>query len=56
MTQTIRVTEHFCDVEAVKYHDIGAILDIPVGTEMSRISIAGDTICQFLQKQFGEPQ
>jgi DNA-directed RNA polymerase specialized sigma24 family protein len=45
-----------CDVEAVKYHDIGAILDIPVDTVMSRISIARDTIRQTLQKQFGEPQ
>jgi DNA-directed RNA polymerase specialized sigma24 family protein len=45
-----------CDVEAVKYHDIGTILDIPVDTVMSRISIARDTICQTMQQQFGEPQ
>lgn len=45
-----------CDVEAVKYHDIGAILDISVNTVMSRISIARDTIRQILQQQFGEPQ
>jgi len=45
-----------CDVEALKYHDIGAILDIPVDTVMSRISIARDTIRQILQQQFGELQ
>jgi hypothetical protein len=45
-----------CDVEAVKYRDIGAILDIPVDTVMSRISIARDTIRQTMQQQFGEPQ
>ena len=45
-----------CDVEAVKYHDIGAILDIPVDIVMSRISFARDTIIQFLQQQSEEPQ
>jgi DNA-directed RNA polymerase specialized sigma24 family protein len=45
-----------CDVEVVKYHDIGTILDTPVETVMSRISIARDTIRQTLQQQFGEPQ
>ena len=45
-----------CDVEAVKYHDIGAILDIPVDIVMSRISFASDTIIQFLQQQSEEPQ
>jgi len=45
-----------CDVEAVKYHDIGAILDIPVEIVMSRISIARETICQILQLQSGGSQ
>jgi DNA-directed RNA polymerase specialized sigma24 family protein len=45
-----------CDVDAVKYNDIAAILDIPVEIVMSRISIARDTICQILQLQFGELQ
>jgi len=45
-----------CDVEAVKYHDIGAILDIPVEIVMSRISIARDIISQILQQLSGEPQ
>jgi DNA-directed RNA polymerase specialized sigma24 family protein len=45
-----------CDVDAVKYQDIAAILDIPVEIVMSRISIARDTISQILQLQFGELQ
>jgi len=45
-----------CDVEAVKYRDIGAILDIPVEIVMSRISIARDTIIRILQLQCGESQ
>jgi DNA-directed RNA polymerase specialized sigma24 family protein len=45
-----------CDVEAVNYQDIGAILDIPVEIVMSRISIARDTISQILQLQSGESQ
>jgi DNA-directed RNA polymerase specialized sigma24 family protein len=43
-------------VDAVKYQDIAAILDIPVEIVMSRISIARDTISQILQLQFGELQ
>lgn len=46
----------FCDVESAKYHDIGAILDLPDDTVMSRISIARDTISQILQQQLEEPQ
>jgi len=44
------------DVAAVKYHDIGAILDIPVDTAVSRISTARDAIRQILQQQSGELQ
>ena len=44
------------DVGEVKYHDIGAILDLPVDTVISRISIARDVIGQILQQQFGEPK
>jgi DNA-directed RNA polymerase specialized sigma24 family protein len=46
----------FCDVDAVKYDDIAAILDISVENVMFRISIARDTISQILQLQFGELQ
>jgi len=45
-----------CDMDACKYNDIAAILDIPVEIVMSRISIARDTISQILQLQFGELQ
>jgi DNA-directed RNA polymerase specialized sigma24 family protein len=45
-----------CDVEAIKYHDIGIILDIPVDIVKSRISRARVAISQILQQQYGEPQ
>lgn len=45
-----------CDVNAAKYNDIAAILDISVEILTSRISIARDTIRQILQVQFGELQ
>ena len=43
-----------CDVHAVKYNDIAAILDFTVEIVMPRISIARDTVSQILQLQFGE--
>jgi RNA polymerase sigma-70 factor (ECF subfamily) len=45
-----------CDVDEIKYKDIAGILDVPIGTVMSRISRARSALRQLLQPHFGESQ
>jgi RNA polymerase sigma-70 factor (ECF subfamily) len=56
LEQPLREALLLCDVEEVKYRDIALILDIPIGTVMSRISRARRALRQLLQAQLGESQ
>jgi len=51
---TLREVLLLCDVEELKYKDIALVLDVPIGTVMSRISRARRTLYQMLQSQLGE--
>ena len=43
-----------CDVEELKYKDIALVLDVPIGTVMSRISRARRSLYELLQQSIGK--
>lgn len=55
LQQPLRDALLLCDVEELKYKEIAVILNVPMGTVMSRISRARIALRQILQSQLGYP-
>ena len=56
LQQSLRDALLLCDVEELKYKEIALILNIPIGTVMSRISRARIALRQIVQSQLGHSQ
>lgn len=56
LQEPLREVLLLCDVEELKYKEIAVVLDLPIGTVMSRISRARSALRQLLQPQFGASQ